>query len=268
MKTTLAPLFAAVAAIALTACGGGAGSSPFEQSPPPAPAPAPTSGPASAPPPAASAPAPTPPASAPEPAPAPAPACVPLSVVHVAVGGDSTNYAIDGSVDLTTMNWWDPRARAAHSPEIELQAIMDAQFGPGVVEVKNYAVPGSTAAMWADQANDAEVKLENWGINDKQGGYPLNVYAANILAWKPTIVATQYPAALGDPREDGYVATVRGLGLPVADSYAYIKSLPNWQSYYPNPASGHVTDELTKMIVDNVQAPLVTAQVKKLLCMN
>lgn len=237
----LASLFLAVV---LTACGGGSADTP----PPPAPAPTPISS------------APTP-----APAPAPAPTCTPLAQVSVAIGGDSTNYAIDGT--RTDLHWWEPDARAAHSPYIELQANMDAAFGPGKVVVSNYAVPGSTAAMWADQANSADIKLENWGINDMNGGYPQAVYAANILAWQPTIVATQYPTVYADPRELANVATVRGLGLPVIDSYAYIRSLPNWQSYYPDPNSAHVTDALTKMIVDDVMTPVVTQQVARLLCM-
>lgn len=234
-KFILAALFAST----LAACGGGS-----DAPPPPV----------------------TPPASVPVPAPAPAPACIPKQVT-VAILGDSTNYAIDGTVDLTTIKWWDPRAQAKHSPPIELQALMDAQFGPGNVVVTDYAVPGSYAEI-APQGIVADVIVENFEINDKNGGFPLSVYAADILKLHPTIVETGIPAALGDPREDGYNDTVRGLGLPVADVDRYVKSLPNWQSYYPNTASAHVTDELYKMITDNVLAPVVVKQVAPLRCVN
>jgi hypothetical protein len=146
---------------------------------------------------------------------------------------------------------------------VELQALMDAQFGPGWVVVTNYAVPGSYAEI-APQGIAADVIIENFEINDKNGGFPLNVYAADILKLHPTIVETGIPAALGDSREDGYNDTVRGLGLPVADVDKYVKSLPNRQSYYPNPLSAHVTDELYKLITDNVLAPLVMEQVKRI----
>lgn len=203
----------------------------------------------------------TPPASAPTPAPVPAPpACIPKQVT-IAIIGDSTNFAIDGAADLS--QGWNA-AKAAHSPDVELQAVMDAQFGVGAVVVTGYAVPGSYAEIAPHI--QADIVEENYGINDMNGGFPLNVYAADIKATGATIVATQYPTVYADPREQGYVDTVRGLGLPVVDSYAYIKSLPNWQSYYPNPNSAHITDELTKMIVDNVMAPVVAKQVAPLRC--
>lgn len=258
-------LFACItSAIVLTACGGGADS----------PAKAPTSV-----------------VSAPPVAPAPptSPACVPKQV-RIAALGDSTNYAIDGSVDLTikyaadgsidpsTIFWWDARAQAPHSPPIELQALMDAQFGPGNVIVDNLAVPGYTAEMVVNAMTGADPTLtpinlagydvifENLEVNDKNGGFPLAVYKTNILRMNPTIVETGIPSALGDPREDAYNDTVRSLGIPVVDVDKYVKSLPNWQQYYPDPASAHVTDALYKMIADNVLAPAVAKQVAPLRC--
>lgn len=71
------------------------------------------------------------------------PTCIPR-VVTVALQGDSTMYAIDGAADRTLP--WD-QIRSAHSPHIELQALMDVQFGKGMVVVSNYAVPGTIAEM-------------------------------------------------------------------------------------------------------------------------
>jgi hypothetical protein len=185
-------------------------------------------------------------------------------VVTVALIGDSTQYGIDGTADLTTMNWWDPRAQVPHNPGAELQAMMDKTFGEGWVVVTNYAVPGSYAEM-APKVT-ADIIAENYGINDMNGGFPLKVYADDIKATGATIVETQFPTVYEDPREMGYVNTVKGLGLPVADVYSYIRSLPNWQSYYPNANSAHVTDALYKSITDNVLAPVVAAQVSALRC--
>lgn len=188
------------------------------------------------------------------------PACT-ARVVSVALVGDSTMYAIDGAADAT-LPW--PQIRTKHSPDVELQTLMDARFGKGMVTITNYAVPGSFAEM-APKVT-ADIVVVNYGINDMNGGFPLKVYADYIRGTGATIVQTQYPTTYADARELGYVETMRGLGIPVADAYAYIRSLPNWQSYYPNPLSAHVTDELTKKVVDNVLAPLVTQQVEAKRC--
>lgn len=204
-------------------------------------------------------PAATPPTTLPTQAP-PIPGCTPR-VVSVAIEGDSTNYAIDGAKDLS-LGW--EAARAEHSPGVELQADMDAKFGPGAVVVTNYAVPGTTAAEspWLH----ADVIIENYGLNDMARGVPLADYAASIMTIGATIVETQIPTAYNDPTEVGYVNTVRGLGIQVADVYSYVQSLPNWRSYYPKQVSVHVSDQLYKMITDNVLAPMVAKQVAPLRC--
>lgn len=186
-------------------------------------------------------------------------ACMPR-IVTVALLGDSTQYGIDGTT--TRPGYFG--SQAVHNPGAVLQTVMNAQFGPGAVIVTNYGVPGSSS-IDAPKVT-ADVIVANYGVNDMNGQVPLTQFLDRMKATGATIAETQIPTPYGDAREAGYVATTRSMGLPVADVYSYIMSLPNWQQYFPNPESVHVTDDMYKLIADNVLAPAVAKQVAPLRC--
>jgi len=196
-------------------------------------------------------------ASAAAPIAAPAHVCVPR-VVSVALLGDSTMY---GSMFVQGVGY----VQATHNPGVQLQAAMDAQFGPGAVVVTNYGVPGSTAT----QANPivAHVVVANYGINDAARGESGEVFTAAMKAIGVTLIETQNPQAgdLGNSMAAPFVAIERSLGLPVADTFAYVQTLQNWKTMEPDGI--HPTDELYQLIVANVLAPAVAKQVAPLRCM-
>lgn len=192
-------------------------------------------------------------------APAAAPSCTPKTVT-VALLGDSTQFGIDGAT--TRPGYFGDQA--PHNPGAQLQADMDARFGAGAVVVTNYGVPGSVAPDGRSVV--ADVIVENFGANDLVGRESQDAFRAAILALHPTLVETQMPTPYDDPAEASYVATVKGMGLPVVDANAYVRSLPNWRSYFPDQESVHGTDELYRLITDNVLAPAVAAQVAPLRC--
>jgi acyl-CoA thioesterase-1 len=179
--------------------------------------------------------------------------CTPR-VVSVALLGDSTMYGSQGSL----------LARAAHDPGAQLQADMDARFGAGAVIVTNYGVPGTYSSQAVPVK--ADVVVANYGINDMPG-QNLPQFIVNMKAIGATLIETQNPidvAAFPDDVQASYAQAARGLGLPVADTFAYVKSLPNWASLLADGT--HPTDALYVMIVDNVLAPAVAEQVAPLRC--
>ena len=219
-----------VCALFLTACGGGDA--------PAAPAPAPV----------------------PTPSPAPAPACTPKQV-SIDLAGDSTQYGIDGASPT--------EARAVHNPGAELQAQMDLRFGPGNVIVTDYGVPGTVAGDAGRPTLTGMEIIPNYGLNDARYGVSVADFMTNMLSMHPTLIETPFPRLDGDPllaTEQAYIAAEKASGVPIADVNAYVRSLPNWQQYFPLPYSGHATDELYKMVIDNVLSPAVAKQIAPLLC--
>jgi hypothetical protein len=190
--------------------------------------------------------------SAPEPAQQPQAACTPR-VVTVALLGDSTQYGWDGET----------QAQAPNNPGYVLQQAMDKRFGAGAVVVTNYGVSGSRAAE-APRVQ-ADVVVANYGINDLRLHGDLTEYLRSMKATGATIIETMNPVWL-DPAlpEAEWVQAAKGLGLPVADVNAYVRSLPNWQQYVPDKA--HPTNQLYGMIVQNVLAPSVAQQVQPFRC--
>ena len=66
-------------------------------------------------------------------------------------------------------------------------------------------------------------------------------------------------------KQGEYVAAARALGLPVAETYGYVRTLPGWQAMEPDHI--HPNDALYEKIVTNVLAPAVAAQVTPLRCL-
>ncbi len=225
--------------IAMTACGGGSGALPFGS-----PTPASQSQ-----------------AASPSQTTVPAPVCVlPVAVI---LPGDSTQFGIDGSIADDT----DPNAaRAVHNPGAELQSEMDRIFGAGVVKVTDIGVPGTVAGDAARPVIHAPIISPNYGLNDARYGVPVKQFIADMLSMHPTLIETPFPRFDSDPLlpvEQAYIAAEKASGVPIADVNAYVRSLPNWQQYFATPYSGHATDALYKMVVDNVLAPAIADQVRQ-----
>lgn len=202
------------------------------------------------------------------PAPPATPSCVPQQVFYI-LPGDSTQYGIDGSV-ADDSTW----PRAVHNPGAELQAEMDRIFGPGAVVVQDIGVPGTVAADAARPVIPTGSNIgisPNYGLNDARYGYSVTDFMAAMLSMHPTLIETPFPRFDSDPLlpvEQAYIAAEKASGVPIADVNAYVRSLSNWQQYFPLPYSGHATDELYKMVIDNVLAPAVAKQVAPLRCVS
>jgi lysophospholipase L1-like esterase len=188
------------------------------------------------------------------PAAPPAPTCTPRTV-SVALVGDSTLY---GFLVLTG-------AQATDNPGVRLQNDMDAEFGAGSVVVTNYAVSGTTSAQASKVA--ADVIVTNYGINDAHLGVPVADYITNMRAIGATLIETPNPTwgtVYGAIDDAPYAAAGRTLGLPVADTQAYMLARQGWQDLLPDGV--HPTEAGYVEIVDNVLAPAVAKQVAPLRC--
>jgi hypothetical protein len=141
---------------------------------------------------------------------------------------------------------------------------MDLRFGPGAVVVTNYGVPGTIASQ-APRVS-ADVVVANFGINDGLHGESLADFSTAMRSIGATLIETQSPvsAYFGNKQAD-YVATARGLGLPVADTYSYVSKLPTWRAMEPDQI--HPVDALYRQIVVDVLAPAVGSQVAPLRCL-
>lgn len=180
--------------------------------------------------------------------------CTPR-VVTVDLLGDSTQYGVDSGAN---------NARAIHNPGVELQAQMDTRFGKGAVIVTDRGVPGSTA----DQAphSTADVIVANYGINDERV-VDINTFLVHMQVIGATLIESPNPVWQFGPTLDmqgQYVSSEKTLGAPVADVFAYVSSLPDWQSHLHDGV--HPDDALYVLIVDNVLAPAVAKQVAPLRC--
>lgn len=147
-----------------------------------------------------------------------------------------------------------------------IQRAMDEQFGVGATVVTNFAVSGTTSG----QANRiaADVIVANYGINDGKQGVPVDQYRANMLALHPTLIETQSPVIGPTWPEVDYVSAstsaAADLGVPVADTYAYVRTVPHWQTYVEDGT--HPDETMYNWISINVLAPAVAAQVAPLRC--
>ena len=181
------------------------------------------------------------------------PACTPRTVT-VALLGDSTMYGSQGTL----------LPRAEHNPGAELQANMDARFGAGIVVVIDYGIPGTYSSQAVPVK--ADVVVANYGINDMPGDnlpqFVVNMKAigATLIETQNPIVSTDYPLTV----QEQYANAAADLGLPVADTFHYVLSLPSWGTLLSDGT--HPTDALYVRIVDNVLAPAVAKQVAPLRC--
>lgn len=186
------------------------------------------------------------------PAPTPQPAPAPAKTVVINAEGDSTMYGNEfpGGVLKRTQT----------PPPVAAQAALRDQFGASVTVVNN-GIPGTTVlddlqgittqygsevALPTKLASDpAQIVVENFGINDSvKGGMTPQIFHDQLTTWVTTVrgmgkipvleepnpvTHPEYAAGLPD-----YVAAVdqvaKEQNVTLIDQYAYIQSIPNWQS--------------------------------------
>jgi lysophospholipase L1-like esterase len=208
----------------------------------------------------------------------PAPAACVASVVRIQLFGDSTMWGYDGDAGNGS--------RAAIYPELALQQVMDAKFGPSAVIVSTRAVSGTlTTNLLAgtDGVNkpwpgsvDADIAVLNFGINDKYTGMTPEQYAANLrlLAAAPARVVFQSPLPVWSAHYPEYLSTsyapemrtvAAELKLPLADAGALALSIPTWNGAYAHD-SAHPNSAGYQMIVSQALAPALLPLVAPLRC--
>lgn len=162
-----------------------------------------------------------------------------------------------------------------------LQPLMDARFGPGVVTVENRAVGhtygqqliGGSDGMnlpWP-QSVASDIVVVNHGINDAHRSLDLAQYAANLRAWltAPAVVVLETPNPVNsDFSTDAYAGTVRSVATaeraPLADTAAFVAAMPGWQALLPDGL--HPTPELYAQIAQRVLMPTLEPIAAKMLC--
>jgi len=199
-------------------------------------------------------------------------ACVPKTPVRIQLFGDSTMRGYTAETDSI----------AEHNPPALLQAALDSYFGQGTTLVTVRAVSGTTAKQllngtdglnspWPGDVS-ADIVIINHGINDMTHdrdvpsyfaalrGLAANTGGSRLIFETPNIVAendmTGYVKAMKD--------TAKEFGLPVADTYAYTSTLPDWHAALSDWA--HPKDATYVNIVKYSLAPAVIPEVAPLLC--
>lgn len=217
-----------------------------------------------------------------------APAAVPQAAtpqpksVLIEAYGDSTMYGF-AATSMTT---------GAYTPDnapFYLQQDLEGIYGAGVT-VSDQGVGGKTLGeliagtdgvhpTWAQQMaqSKAQIVIENHGLND---AYPaINESADQFRADLVEFVSTarQYgktpvleePNPSCDPLRSNlneYVQKIDDvsaqMGVPLVQQYAYIQSLPSWQSYladciHPNPAMYQIKAQREAVVLSPLVAKLL-----------
>jgi lysophospholipase L1-like esterase len=188
------------------------------------------------------------------------------TVVRIQLFGDSTMAGYSGST------------LAVHTPQVALQADMDAMFGAGAVSVESRAV-GSTNSgqlvLGTDGLNapwpgsvDADIVVINHGINDAAKGVSPLTYRTNLeaLAIAPARVVFETPNPVEDFSVAAYAHTMLAVAsaqrLPLADTYEYVRALGgNYRADWAHPR-----DDLYQYIVRYSLEPVLVPIVTSLRC--
>jgi lysophospholipase L1-like esterase len=208
-------------------------------------------------------------------APPEAATCIPLARIRVQLFGDSTMHGLDSFTHV----------QAVPSPATILQNEMNSRFGLGTVEVVLNAVPGTTSAQllagkdgvnlpWP-QSVAADIVVINHGINDQDlvRGEPIKQYEINLrelVRRSPVQVVLETPNIGPGPNQRlaDYAQRMRAvassMNLPLADTYAFVQTVPNWETYFADYA--HPNTEMYRRIVVGSLVPTVAPYVAKLLC--
>ena len=198
--------------------------------------------------------------------------CVPLDHVRIQLFGDSTQAGYDGgTLTLATI-----------TPAIALQAALDAEFGAEVTHVTVRAVPGTNSTQLlagTDGLNqpwprsvDADIVVINHGINDLISYSDVARYQRTLrqlaVSSSARVTIFETPNIVKGWNVGLYADAMREVaaevGAPVADTYDYTASLPNWQTLIADWA--HPNAELYQEITSHVVGPIVASQVRALKC--
>lgn len=205
----------------------------------------------------------------------PVESCTPR-IVTIQIFGDSTNYG-----ETRSAPGGDP-FRVAHTPQVVLQADMDATFGAGAVVVSTDAIPGTTVKMLLDGDTHlfddmsyqawplgatADFVLVNYGINDYNSGMSATDFSAQ-LAQLSTAHAVVFETPLPTNGETGFAPQVRAAATtahqPLIDVSAYALSIPSWYSHLPDGT--HPDDAGYELITHNAVSPAMVKLVAPLRC--
>jgi acyl-CoA thioesterase-1 len=181
--------------------------------------------------------------------------------VHIDAEGDSTMQGIENlSPTHANANY----ITTPNSAPVDLQADLRTQFG-NAVTVENHGVAGTTAcervngtpgyaALSSSLTNDpAQIVIGNWAINDANatGNESVTQYQQCLEQFVDTVRAAGKTPVLEEPNPvvgsttyptdptifdalPNYVAVMDSVaqekGVLLIQQYAYIQSLPNWQS--------------------------------------
>lgn len=230
MKTKIA----ALAAAALTACGGGGTSE------------LPNSGPLDAP-------------------------CAPVEQVRVQLFGDSTQAGADGSTGgYATLTPAVNLQAAMDARYGRGKSLVTLRAVGGTSAVELVAGTDGMNQPWPESV-DADIVVVNHGINDvwKHGDMDAYRAALETLSDAPATVIFETPNIIHGMYDVGpFAQTMREVaqarGVPVADVYAYTAAMPDYATRIPDWA--HPVEALYVDIVRDVLAPAVFAEADGLLC--
>lgn len=200
-----------------------------------------------------------------------APSCTPVAQVRIQLFGDSTQEGYEGGTS----------SLAVITPAIALQAALDAEFGRGAVLVTVRAVAGTTGAelvAGTDGRNqpwpksvDSEIVVVNSGINDMTRYNNLDTYRATLRTLATSsarVTVFETPNIVKGWQIEHFAKVMREVAAetksPLADTYAYTAGLPDWDTLIPDWA--HPSSALYERIGTKVLAPVVAAEVRKMLC--
>jgi hypothetical protein len=167
-----------------------------------------------------------------------------------------------------------------------LEAELIARFGSGRVMLVNQAVGGTDSTQLVagtDKRNlpwpqnvSADILMMKHGANDAWRHIPLDTFTADMRLFaqqQPIVLETPNPwnhAAVSPevdetpPYADAIRAVAEETGSPLADTRAYVLSLPGWGSMLEDGV--HQTPELDALIAKNVTAPALAPIIASMLC--
>ena len=193
------------------------------------------------------------PVAASSPEPASMPAAVPSTpIVQIDVYGD------DGVAGFTISDFGMFSTVAPNEPQT-LQALLQTQLNDSGITVNNRATGGTSSSLknelagmdgngapFADRIklSTASIVVESHARNDALGGETIDDYRQYLAAWvvavrtsgKIPVLEESGPTCDSDhPQLAAYVQamddTAAQFNVPIVTHYAYISSLPNWQSH-------------------------------------
>nr|WP_241022480.1 SGNH/GDSL hydrolase family protein [Burkholderia sp. Se-20373] len=190
--------------------------------------------------------------------------------------GDSTFYGLQAT------------GRSANPPPTVLQAELQNTFGPTITTINSgvssstvseslYGIAPHYSQPLASRLGgmSAQIVIMNYGLNDSANS-SLSSYIADLNTWIDVVTANGKVPVLEEPNPSCNPAmaqlpqfvvamdkVAQQRGVQIIQQYAYIQSLPNWQSMLPDCL--HPNDDLYRIKADReyaVVAPIVRSLMK------